>query len=158
LLCSEKGREIRHVEFPVNGETAWRAKGDMVRVGQFGERVVKASHITQRLTMGQSETQGFPGVIETDDFQMRGEVRNGGNERERIRSCAQTDIPNGKSFASLGNAIEKTELADVKCFGFGDGSDDRMKGFGIRNRPDAVSAVFQLDQLVLLGHVFRLVS
>ena len=55
------------------------------------------------------------------------------------------------------DAFAQLELIDVKRLGLGDGADDGMKGFALRERMNAESAVGQPDELIItVNHIIAI--
>src|SRR3974390_1673211 len=76
------------------------------------------------------------------------QLAGGAENRQCIRRCAKTNIPNHKLTGVILQPFKQSELADVERLSLGYRADYRVKRFGMRQRMNAVRTVGQSDNAI----------
>ena len=145
--CSQPRRKIPKMKLPVYFmRPVGELYGVLIEKGP-GLRFVTVE-VTERGRMLQGERQRFERAVKADESNRARQVPGGAQDRERVRRRAQANIPDHKFPGMLLEALTESELLDVQGLRLGDGADDRVIGFSVRERVEAVGAVGELHQLV----------
>ena len=115
---------------------------------QFADVLFIAVEITERAGVLQGELQWLKRAFEADQVDGAGKIARGTQDSEGVGRRAEADIPDHEFANMIGESFAQLELVDVKRFGFGNGSDDRMKRFAVRERMNAVRATGELDEFI----------
>ena len=99
--------------------------------------------------MAQGEFQRRARAVEADHPQGTGQIRGGAQHGNGVGGRAQADIPHYE-FPKPPRPPPQVQLLDVKRLRLGRRADHGMKRLVFRQRADAVSAVFQPDELVII--------
>jgi DNA-binding Lrp family transcriptional regulator len=106
--------------------------------------------VAQLRGVAKGEGQRFDGAVEADDANLARQIRSGSQHGEDVRGGAQANIPNNEFPRVRLQAATQLELIDIQRLRLGHRADHRMKRFTFRQRPDAVGAVRQTDELIIV--------
>ena len=142
--------KVAEVELPMNGAAV---------VGKFAFVVAEESfdglfvigEVVQGGGVFEGELERLERVIKADDAERALRGAGGAQDGEDVGGGAKADVPDDEFAGMRGHAFGKAELLHVEGFGFGDGADDRVESFAMRDRMDAVNAAGELDDFICGG-------
>ena len=97
------------------------------------------------------ELQRLKGVVKADDAERALRGAGGAQNGEDVGGSAEADVPDDEFAGMRGHAFGEAQLFYIQGFRFGDGADDGMEGFAMRDGMDAMDAAGELDDFVCGG-------
>jgi WG containing repeat len=151
---SEKRREISQMEFPVD-LTSCVLEFRRLSAQEGGDGFFVAVEVVEDFRVIEGELERFQGMVKTDDSKRTTSGAGGSEDGEDIRGGAEADIPDDKFTGMRDHALGQAKLVDVKRLRFGNGTDDRMKSFAMRDGMNAVHSAGELHDFVCGGRHAR---
>ncbi len=144
----EPRREIAKMQLPVHFACFIRKlNGQLIKQGP-GLRFV-TGEVTERGRMSEREVQRLQGAVEADEPERAGQIPRGTQDGEGVGGGAQADIPDHEFSGMPVEAFAESQLIHIQSLRLGDRANDRVKGFVMRQRMEAVVAADELNELVV---------
>jgi hypothetical protein len=80
----------------------------------------------------------FKRVVEAEQFDGTRHFPQRPQDGESVGGCSETDIPDNEHSVVVAQALLEIQLAYVQCLRLSHGPDDRVEGFGMGQRMDAI--------------------
>ena len=143
----EPRRKITEMKLPVHFmRPVGEPNGVLIENGP-GLRFV-APEVTKRSRMLKGERQRLNRAVKAHEPNRARQIPRCAQDGERVGGRTQADIPDHEFPGMFLEALAEPELIDVERFRLSYGTDDRMKGLGVRQRMDAVIAADELNEFV----------
>src|SRR5438128_1370485 len=135
------------MQFPVN-LLVTLMEGTMSLSNQPFEWFLVTGQVAEIIGMLQGKLQRFDCLVKTEQVDGAVKVASGAQNRYSIGRRSQADVPNHEFTLMLCEPLPEPKLAHIKGFGLRNRADNRMEGFAMRERMNAVNALGQSHKLI----------